>query len=110
MKPHVKLGDIVYVAHPDVRNNGVVIVPAIVNQIFNANDSRLDTLVNLLAFPPYKTPQQLGSVTLLPVARTHEEVAADPQFVGCWGRMALTAAEARHQSAPYGSDLSTSIG
>lgn len=104
MKAHVKLGDIVYVSHPDVRGNGAVIVPAIVNQIFNQRDSRLDTLVNLLAFPPYKTPQQLGSVTLLSVARTHEELMDDPRFVGCWGRMALTSAEHR-ALIPLGAEL-----
>lgn len=103
-KPHAKLGDIVYVAHPDVESNGMLIVPAIVNQIFNANDPHLDTLVNLLAFPPYKTPQQLGSVTLLHRARTHEEVLNDPKFVGCWGRDALTAAQ-HHALAPNGADI-----
>ena len=90
-KPQVKNGDIVFVAHPNCRNNGMVICPAIVMQQFNEDSPHLDTLCNLYVFVPFMTPQQVGSVTLLAHSRTHEEVEADPLFVGCWSRDSVAA-------------------
>lgn len=84
----IRLGDTVFVAHPQARNNGAVIVPAIVTQLFNDGDANHVTLVNMIAFPPFMTPQHLGSVTLYAFARSVEQVEADPHFVGCWGREA----------------------
>ena len=76
--PHI--GDTVLVHHKDCHNNGAETVPAIVQQVFDQNGPGQPVYCNLIAFPPFATPKQLGSVTFF----QSTPVIPDEHFVGCW--------------------------
>ena len=80
--PHI--GDTVLVHHKDCHSNGAQTVPAIVQQVFNAEDHLRDQSVpimcNLVAFPPFSSPKSLGSVTFF----QSTPLIPDLFFVGCW--------------------------
>jgi hypothetical protein len=73
-------GDTVMVHARECYSNGETVVPAIVTQVFNEHDKGNPTRCNLTAFPPFMTPQYLGSVEFFDC----EPAIPDATFYGCW--------------------------
>lgn len=81
--PHI--GETVLVHHPDTHSNGAHTVPAIVQQVFNTGPTAnpdAPVMVNLIAFPPFMSPKQLGSVAWHPST----PLIHDEHFIGAWPR------------------------
>jgi hypothetical protein len=77
--PHI--GETVLVHHKDCFSNGARTVPAIVQQVMI--NVAGPTLLNLVAFPPFSVPKNLGSVAWY---SSTPMIPDDEHFVGAWPR------------------------
>lgn len=77
-----RMGDTLIVHDQSKFSNGTAEFPAIIQQTFNENDPHNQTRCNVIAFPPFMTPQQLGSVPFYP-----SRPAQMPEGNACWPKL-----------------------